>query len=801
MPHVFATKKVLKQKGDPNTQPGKKQRTPPRKIIKRTAPPKPKVKQQVKRPTLRKIRGPAKGPLVVKKGGKPFQVLPEAAAFQMPFKSYMAPLLKDGQFVVSRHTGRVKKRGVVYPTTTSPSDAKIARGPTQVKDEQKFWREQKLVTGELSQGGLRTGSRTHQADTYGRLFKKDKIKPDEFTQITPGYYAYPESTGFNPARKWIKLKTKKVKTKTKLVAGKAPEIKVSGTTVSDKERMKRNWKLTKKHLKGTGSKKMDTFFGAGIAAGVGGAWEQFSDAISYNPLPYAAAFIGPSVAKKILKPSSSLDVTDSLKAIWGVQGGHVGRMNKFKNVGELDKRITYLDKELAAAKAGGTEYSKFKGSRGVVANWDTQAPSKVNPVARDNMAMHKFLIPKFDNLSFEQKRIIDDVLVVASKKTVGQETIRKIELEKMTLDVQRNAWDTQKEAIKTGADLPSKLPPGYNVLAESPTGTKVIGPGSEWMKSAMGQSLVKPKPTGKKGVKAAASSPPSDPKKGVTASAGAGMPKPKDDDPAAMFAPGGTKVIKLEKPPKPPSDDISIPGVGTIKGHSAGEGRKGMKKSIKWMGGAAATVVGIGALSEVNKVYPWFGMEQVGSTAPPGEQVAGTEIGASTQEHLENLGVTVPAVKTVEELLLEGNYKGAQDQALADRGLDAGGLAIQTTTTPQPGLHYQLPFEGGGVNPMYQNIQAARWTGGSIQTQGQWAKIGMTGVTQAQLEAGYLRQAKGQQLNALHADLNSQMNAKGGDLLARAEIAQKFYMKNSAMMGSLPSQYRTILDNRDRYGG
>ena len=168
---------------------------------------------------------------------------------------------------------------------------------------------------------------------------------------------------------------------------------------------------------------------------------------------------------------------------------------------------------------------------------------------------------------------------------------------------------------------------------------------------------------------------------------------------------------------------------------------------------------------------------------------------------MENLGVTVPAVKTVEELLLEGNYKGSQDQALADRGLDAGGLAIQTTTTPQPGLHYQLPFEGGGVNPMYQNIQAARWTGGSIQTQGQWAKIGMTGVTQAQLEAGYLRQAKGQQLNALHADLNSQMNAKGGDLLARAEIAQKFYMKNSAMMGSLPSQYRTILDNRDRYGG
>ena len=236
-------------------------------------------------------------------------------------------------------------------------------------------------------------------------------------------------------------------------------------------------------------------------------------------------------------------------------------------------------------------------------------------------------------------------------------------------------------------------------------------------------------------------------------------------------------------------------------------GKKGAKKTLKYMGGAAATIVGLGALSEVNKIYPWFGMEQGGSTAPPSEQVTGTEIGASTQQHLENLGVTPPAVKTVEELLLEGNYKGAQDQALADRGLDAGGLAIQTTTTPQPGLHYQLPFEGGGVNPMYRSVQAARFvsTGptdpGEIQMRNQWAKLGMSGITSEQLEGMYLRQAKGQELNKLHSILNAQMNAKGGDLLARAEIAQKFYMKNSAMMGSLPSQYRTILDNKARYGG
>ena len=772
MPHVFATKKILKQKGDPNRQPGKRKHTPTRKIIKRVAP-KQQVKQQVKKPSIRQVRGPAKGPLVAKKGGKPFQIIQEAHAFQMPFKSYLAPLVKEGQFVVNKRTRKVKQRGVIYPTHTSPVEAQIARGPSQVRDEQKFWREQKLVG---TQGLLKTSSRTHQADTYGRLFKEDKIKSDEFTQTTPGYWAYPENTGYNPYRKWIKLKTKKVKPKTKLVEGKAPKIQAAEITKGKR----------KKLLKGTGSKKMDTFFGAGIAAGVGGAWEQFSDAISYNPLPYAAAFIGPSVAKKVLKPSSTLDVTDSLKSIW--RQGSVNRMNKFKNVGELDKRITYLDKELTAAKSGAKAYDDFtgfskqpqqkRGTRQIEVSWGQQAPSTKNTATGE---------------------------IIPSTKTIGESMISKIELEKMTLENKRLAWDTQKEAIKTGADIPSKLPAGYNVLAESPTGTQVIGkvdgPGTEWLKSAMpGQK--------KKGTKITASSPPSDPKKSVTASAGAGMPKPKDDDPLAMFAPGGKKDIKLEKPPKPTSpDDISIPGGGTIKGHSMPAGKKGAKKTLKYMGGAAATIVGIGALSEVNKIYPWFGMEQGGSTAPPSEQVTGTEIGASTQQHLENLGVTPPAVKTVEELLLEGNYKGAQDQALADRGLDAGGLAIQTTTTPQPGLHYQLPFEGGGVNPMYRSVQAARFvsTGptdpGEIQMRNQWAKLGMSGITSEQLEGMYLRQAKGQELNKLHSILNAQMNAKGGDLLARAEIAQKFYMKNSAMMGSLPSQYRTILDNKARYGG
>ena len=75
----------------------------------------------------------------------------------------------------------------------------------------------------------------------------------------------------------------------------------------------------------------------------------------------------------------------------------------------------------------------------------------------------------------------------------------------------------------------------------------------------------------------------------------------------------------------------------------------------------------------------------------------------------------------------------------------------------------------------------------------------MSGVSAVELETMYMRQAKIQQLNALHTDLNEQMNAKGGDLLARAEVAARFYKKNSDMMGSLPSQYKTILDNRARY--
>ena len=49
------------------------------------------------------------------------------------------------------------------------------------------------------------------------MLKEDKVKPNEFTQTTPGYFAIPENTGFNPPRKWIKLKTKKVKTSKKLV--------------------------------------------------------------------------------------------------------------------------------------------------------------------------------------------------------------------------------------------------------------------------------------------------------------------------------------------------------------------------------------------------------------------------------------------------------------------------------------------------------------------------------------------------------------------------------------------------------
>ena len=48
-------------------------------------------------------------------------------------------------------------------------------------------------------------------------------------------------------------------------------------------------------------------------------------------------------------------------------------MNKFKNVNELDKRISYLDKELAAANAGGDAYQKFSGIKGKLSQ------SKISP--------------------------------------------------------------------------------------------------------------------------------------------------------------------------------------------------------------------------------------------------------------------------------------------------------------------------------------------------------------------------------------------------------------------------------------
>ena len=159
----------------------------------------------------------------------------------------------------------------------------------------------------------------------------------------------------------------------------------------------------------------------------------------------------------------------------------------------------------------------------------------------------------------------------------------------------------------------------------------------------------------------------------------------------------------------------------------------------------------------------------------------------------------------VDELLAEGKYVEAQNLALANRGLDSKGNAIQTTGPTQiPGYKTNLPWEQGLKDPTYRQIKSAKWVGdpgggGSIQTGTQWAKIGMSGVSAVELETMYMRQAKIQQLNALHTDLNEQMNAKGGDLLARAEVAARFYKKNSDMMGSLPSQYKTILDNRARY--
>ena len=79
-------------------------------------------------------------------------------------------------------------------------------------------------------------------------------------------------------------------------------------------------------------------------------------------------------------------------------------MKKFQNLNELDKRITHLDKELTAAKAGGDAYMKFTGKKGVGGtsmNWNSPAPSTVNPAERDAMSFHKFMVPKYDDLTID----------------------------------------------------------------------------------------------------------------------------------------------------------------------------------------------------------------------------------------------------------------------------------------------------------------------------------------------------------------------------------------------------------------
>ena len=47
--------------------------------------------------------------------------------------------------------------------------------------------------------------------------------------------------------------------------------------------------------------------------------------------------------------------------------------------------------------------------------------------------------------------------------------------------------------------------------------------------------------------------------------------------------------------------------------------------------------------------------------------------------------------------------------------------------------------------------------------------------------------------------MTDKLNEQGGDILARAKVAQAFYNKNSAKMGPLPTQYKTILEHYKQY--
>ena len=257
---------------------------------------------------------------------KSFSLLPEAEAYQAPAKVVYQVVTKGGKALVNKH-GQTIRRGYVKKTTTTTEQSKVARGPTTVLDNQKFWKQQKKIkikgyprttvggkpkydqqygvtggsfdTVELS--NLADVTRGQQGDVLGRLMKKGKVTKTGYQTRTKGHFEYPDNTGFNPFKKYIAPKDVNVKTSKPLVVGKSPEIKVKK---GPSPKQSKNRKITE-------------FGVVGGAAGGVGLWDQFTSFFNQPLIPEAHAAVGTSgIVKQITKLTKEVDAVKDGKKMF-----------------------------------------------------------------------------------------------------------------------------------------------------------------------------------------------------------------------------------------------------------------------------------------------------------------------------------------------------------------------------------------------------------------------------------------------------------------------------------------------------
>ena len=239
-------------------------------------------------------------------------------------------------------------------------------------------------------------------------------------------------------------------------------------------------------------------------------------------------------------------------------------------------------------------------------------------------------------------------------------------------------------------------------------------------------------------------------------------------------------------------------------------GKISRKKTWGLMGGAMATGLGGTALITSPEVQGWLqgsmGSSYVGPVAPvaPGTDQPHT---TPQDQEFQPTGGDQTAVAPI----IPYGTEGGQSMQEAQSTYEAGLIAAAAAPGPAPGIRYGLPGEKGMANKAYTNVTYKKWDGKNFVEATQWVKLGMTGMTATGVSEILTRQATRDQVNTVHASVQAAIQkkytaAKTNKLLAAAETAETQYagsvtvggteVKVSTILGPLPRQYQTILDER-----